>query len=85
MLRTGGVSISDSDNLAIVNSVLKVVEEKKKLCMRECWTFTKGGCRGVRVELGLMWHAFMVIDDDGLDHRKLLRDEHPRDREREFP
>lgn len=31
------------DNLAIVNAVLKVVEEKKKLGMRECWTFIEGG------------------------------------------
>jgi hypothetical protein len=27
-----------------------------------------------------MWHTFMVIDD-GLDHTKLPRDEHTRDRE----
>jgi hypothetical protein len=28
--------------------------------------------------------AFMVIGADGLDHRKLPRDEHPREGEREF-
>jgi hypothetical protein len=42
---------------------------------------------GARRELGLMRHAclaFMVIDDDGLDHMKLPRDEHPTQRERGF-
>jgi hypothetical protein len=44
------------------------------------------GCRGARRELGLMRHAclaFMAVGDDGLDHKKLLREGHL-DRERVF-
>lgn len=43
-------------------------------------------CRAVRRELDLVRHAclaFMVIGDDGLDHRKLPKDDYSR--EKEFP
>jgi hypothetical protein len=37
------INFEPLDNLTIVNAVLKVVEDKKKLRMRGRWTFTKGG------------------------------------------
>jgi hypothetical protein len=40
-------------------------------------------CRGARCEMHHACLAFMIVDDDRLDHRKLPRDKDP-DREREI-